>query len=104
MFALLALATLLAAPWGLYELSLAAAFKVDWARDYAELENLPSLLASRALLWPCIVLGGWIAIRDPERRPGPAVALCWAGCALAFDLSPPLDRVPSRRPPTSPES
>ena len=89
-FALLALATLLAVPWGIYELSQAGAFKVDWTRDYAELENLPSLVVSRALLWPFILLGGWLAIRDPDRRPGPAVALCWAGCALAFDLFPPF--------------
>jgi hypothetical protein len=89
-FAVLAAATLLAVPFGLYELSLSAAFKVDWTRDYAELENLPSLLVSRALLWPLILLGGWLAIRDPERRPGPALALCWAACALAFDLFPPF--------------
>ena len=89
-FVMLALATLLAVPWGLYELSLTRAFKVDWTHDYAELENLPSLLVSRALLWPVIALGGWLAVRDPERRPGPAVALCWAGCALAFDLFPPF--------------
>ena len=87
-FVLLALATLVTVPFGLYELSLSSVFKIDWNRDYAELENLPSLLVSRALLWPFIALGAWAALRDPERRTGPALALSWAGCALAFDLFP----------------
>src|SRR5207302_135245 len=37
-----------------------------------------------------IVIGAVAAIRDPERRSGPALALCWAACALAFDLFPPF--------------
>lgn len=89
-FVMLAIATLLAVPWGLYQLSLGSAYSVAWNRDYAELENLPSLLVSRALLWPFIALGGWLAIRDPQRRTGTALALCWAGSALAFDLFPPF--------------
>ena len=89
-FATLVLASLVSIPFGLYLLSLSATYYVRWRQDYAELENLPSLLASRALLWPFIVIGAVAAIRDPERRPGPALALCWAACALAFDLFPPF--------------
>ena len=91
-FSLLFLATLAALPFGLYQLSLSlsGAFNVNWRQDYAELENLPSLLISRALLWPFIAIGAWTALRDPERRPAPALALCWAVSALAFDLFPPL--------------
>ena len=89
-FVLLALTTVASVPFGLYQLSLAPSFHVNWQQDYAELENLPSLIVSRALLWPFIGIGAWAALRDPERRPGPALALCWAATALAFDLFPPF--------------
>lgn len=89
-FVMLALSSLLSIPFGLYLLSLSGTFYVRWRQDFAELENLPSLLVSRALLWPFIVIGALAAVRDPERRTGPALALCWAGCALAFDLFPPF--------------
>ena len=90
LFVMLALSSLLSIPFGLYLLSLSATYYVRWRQDFAELENLPSILVSRALLWPFIVIGAVSAIRAPERRPGPALALCWAGCALAFDLFPPF--------------
>ena len=89
-FVLLALATVASVPFGLYQLALAPSFHVNWQQDYAELENLPSLLVSRALLWPVIGMGAWAALRDPEQRPGPSLALCWAATALAFDLFPPF--------------
>jgi hypothetical protein len=89
-FVTLLLASLVSIPFGLYLLSLSGTFYVQWRKDYAELENLPSLLVSRALLWPFIAIGAWAAVRDPERRPGPALALCWAACALGFDLFPPF--------------
>ena len=89
-FVLLAIATVASVPFGLYQLSLAPSFHVNWQQDYAELENLPSLLVSRALLWPFIGMGAWAALRDPERHPGPSLALCWAATALAFDLFPPF--------------
>jgi hypothetical protein len=89
-FALLLLATLASVPFGLYELSLSSKFNSNWQQDFAGLENIPSLLISRALLWPFIAIGAWSALRDPERRPGPSFALCWAVSALAFDLFPPF--------------
>jgi hypothetical protein len=88
-FVLLLLATLVSVPFGLYQLSLSSTY-VNWQQDFAELENLPSLLISRALLWPFIAMGAWAALRDPQRRPGPAFALCWAVSALTFDLFPPF--------------
>jgi hypothetical protein len=89
-FFMLALATMVSVPFGLYQLSLSSSFNVNWRQDYAELENLPSLLFSRALLWPFIGIGAWAAFRDAERQPGPSLALCWAATALAFDLFPPF--------------
>jgi hypothetical protein len=89
-FALLLLATLVSVPFGLYQLSLSSVFNSNWQQDVAGLENVPSLLISRALLWPFIAMGAWAALRDPERRPGPSFALCWAVSALAFDLFPPF--------------
>ncbi len=89
-FIMLILATLVSVPFGLYQLSLSSSFNVSWRQDYAELENLPSLLLSRALLWPFIGIGAWAVLRDQERRPGPSLALCWAATALAFDLFPPF--------------
>jgi hypothetical protein len=90
LFLMLTLSSLVSIPFGLYLLSLSATYYVHWRQDYAELENLPSLVVSRALLWPFIGIGALTAIRDQQRRPGPAFALCWAACALAFDLFPPF--------------
>ncbi len=90
LFIMLALATAGSVPFGLYQLWIAA-HDANWAfKELAELENLPSLLISRALLWPFIALGAVAAIRHPAARPGPALALCWAVSALALDLAPPL--------------
>ena len=87
-FALLALATILAVPFGIYQFELSASDPSWRLIDYSELENIPSLLLSRAVLWPFIIAGAVLAIRDPGHSRGPALALCWAGVALAFDLFP----------------
>ena len=87
-FLLLLLATIFAVPFGIYQFELSARDPSWRLIDYAELENIPSLLLSRALLWPFIVAGAVLAVRDPARARGPALALCWAGIALAFDLFP----------------
>lgn len=78
-----------AAPFLLYDLWLLTGDPTvaGWqAHEYAELENLPSILVSRALLLPFAVLGGVQAVRGGGR--GLALALCWAGTALLFDLNP----------------
>lgn len=89
-FALLVLAALTSIPFGLYQLWIAVHDAAWGFKELAELENLPSLLISRALLWPFIAIGAVAAVRDPQARPGPALALCWAASALLLDLAPPL--------------
>lgn len=90
LFLMLALAAVASVPFGLYQLWVAQ-HDPNWGfKELAELENLPSLLVSRAILLPFIVLGALAAIREPAARPGAALALCWAGSALALDLAPPL--------------
>lgn len=88
--AVLVLAALTSIPFGLYQLWIAINDSAWGFKELAELENLPSLLVSRALLWPFIAIGAVAALRDREARPGPALALCWAASALLLDLAPPL--------------
>jgi hypothetical protein len=88
-FAALAAAYLLSAPFLAYLvwLRLYDANTLMWVGyEPSELENIPSLIVSRAVLLPLIAVGAWRAIRRDSA--GAALSLCWVTAALGFDLYP----------------